>query len=144
MRFRFLCSLSEAALGEVVRIEKEEESGENIAFDDFWILYPRRVAKKDALKAWLKIDPGSHAEILTSLASWRGVWLARGEPQYIPYPASWLNGERWTDELPPGNWIPMTRAQVVPTQAIAAASVPRAPMPDHVRAMIAKLKAGKA
>ena len=123
----------------IVKIEKEEDSGEKIEFDDFWILYPRHVAKKDALKAWLKIDPGSHAEILTSLVAWRGVWLARGEPQYIPYPASWLNGERWEDELPPGAVnhavIRTTREYVVEPKQ------PKSVMPDYVRAMIAKLKA---
>src|SRR3990172_10745607 len=87
---------------ETASTRSEKDTTTSDTFSDFWILYPRHVAKKDALKAWLKIDPGSHAEILTSLASWRGVWLARGEPQYIPYPASWLNGERWEGELPPG------------------------------------------
>ena len=26
-------------------------------------------------------------------------WQARGDPQFIPYPATWLNGARWEDEI---------------------------------------------
>lgn len=69
-------------------------------FDAFWTLYPRHVAKKDARRAWDRIPAAEHDAILTALVGWRRVWLRRAEIEYIPHPATWLNGERWTDELP--------------------------------------------
>lgn len=105
-----------------------------VSFDDFWLLYPRRVAKKDAQRAWARIDPRKHAEILTSLASWRRVWLGRGEQQFVPYPATWLNGERWEDELPKEG---IQAHQLMPARAPDG---PRTAMPDAVRALLARLR----
>jgi hypothetical protein len=70
-------------------------------FDRFWAAYPRKVQKKAALKAWQKLAPGAEMvkAILVTLEAQKrcGQWQDR---KFIPYPASWLNGERWEDELP--------------------------------------------
>lgn len=68
-------------------------------FDDFWQAYPRRVAKADARKAWdkLKPSPELEAQILAALEWQRQVW---DDPKYTPYPATYLRGERWEDEVP--------------------------------------------
>lgn len=68
-------------------------------FQRFWELYPRKVGKKAAEKAFQKIamTPQILNEILDALDGTR--WP---ESQYIPHPASWLNGERWTDERESG------------------------------------------
>ena len=64
-------------------------------FDQFWDLYPRKVGKGAARKAWLKAlaktDPTT---ILDSLKGQH--WPA--DVQFLPHPATWLNQERWTDE----------------------------------------------
>ena len=70
-------------------------------FEDFWLLYPRHVAKLAARKAWAKVDPVAHVAILEALVSWRPVWRDK-DPEYLPHAATWLNGERWEDELPQG------------------------------------------
>lgn len=110
-------------------------------FDAFWTLYPRHVAKKDARRAWDRINPAEHAEILTALVSWRRVWLKRGEMEYVPHPATWLNGERWTDELP-------SAPAVVPLHASHVAAAPAKPytrgeMPEEVRAALRTLTGRK-
>jgi uncharacterized protein YhdP len=70
-------------------------------FDLFWSRYPRRVAKGDARKAWAKLNPSPQlcAEILAALEWQREQdgWQ-KDDGQYIPYPASYLRGERWEDE----------------------------------------------
>jgi len=71
------------------------------AFDQFWAAYPRRTVKADARKAWQRIAPDAEllAAILEALA-WQRTqpqWL-KDDGLYIPYPATWLRGERWTDE----------------------------------------------
>ncbi len=69
-------------------------------FDQFWQAYPRRIAKGDARKAWhqtARLRPGSQ-DLLKALAIARASnqWQKDGG-QYIPYPATWLRGERWAD-----------------------------------------------
>ena len=69
-------------------------------FAAFWAAYPKRKAKKDALKAWTDLRPTAalQAEILAALV-WQTVeW---SNPLYTPLPASYLRGERWTDEPDP-------------------------------------------
>jgi hypothetical protein len=70
------------------------------AFDEFWKAWPKRVAKKEALRAWERIAPEKYPLIMAALPRHKKqpVWLKEGGI-YIPYPATWLNGERWEDEI---------------------------------------------
>jgi hypothetical protein len=61
-------------------------------FDEFWKLYPKKIAKADALKAWNKAIKRKSPDDLLKLTK----LYAEGklpEMTYIPYPASWLNKE---------------------------------------------------
>ena len=74
------------------------------AFDRFWVAYPRHQGKEAARKAWEKLNPDAALlEIMLSALErqrasdqWR-----RDGGQFIPYPATWLNGRRWEDEPTP-------------------------------------------
>ena len=71
-------------------------------FDDFWANYPKKVAKADARKAWLQtkdVRPDI-AKLLCAItaACKTEQWMKSGG-SFIPYPATWLRGERWDDEL---------------------------------------------
>lgn len=70
-------------------------------FDEFWAAYPRKVGKKDAQKAWDQLKPSADVQkdILDALTWQRQqpAWV-KDEGQFVPYPATWLRGERWTDE----------------------------------------------
>lgn len=71
-------------------------------FEAFWFAYPRKLAKAAALKAWkLAVRKASAGAIMAGLDVWAPIWAARGDPSYTPYPATWLNGERWNDEPTP-------------------------------------------
>ncbi|NLT57834.1 MAG: hypothetical protein GXX99_02600 [Clostridiales bacterium] len=74
------------------------------AFEAFWSAYPRKAGKRDALKAFGQLQPDrdTAAAIMAGVARWRtsGQWTRDGG-RYIPYPASFLRGERWNDECPP-------------------------------------------
>lgn len=69
-------------------------------FSEFWKAYPRRQAKQDARKAWNRIAPDERPKIMAAVAScstteeWR-----RENGRFIPYPATFLNGKRWEDEI---------------------------------------------
>lgn len=72
-------------------------------FDRFWAAYPRHEGKKKAEESFRKIGPDETLldTILAALAKWKqsDQWNEDGG-RYIPYPATWLNGKRWEDELP--------------------------------------------
>lgn len=74
------------------------------AFQTFWAKYPRKVGKPEALKAFNKIAP-SDAVLASMLRAIDAQDLAgrceRGEGQYVPHPATWLNQSRWEDEVSP-------------------------------------------
>ena len=75
-----------------------KESAKSSEFDDFWKLYPHKKAKGAARKAYLKarkaVDHGTLVRAIATQVVW-GVWA---NPEYSPHAATWLNGERWTDE----------------------------------------------
>lgn len=81
-------------------------------FDVFWKHYPRKIAKGDARKAWRQTErlrPELRI-ILLAIAKAKETEQWRKESgQFVPYPATWLRGERWDDEyeidvMPEGNW----------------------------------------
>ena len=74
-------------------------TNDSTLFDKFWQTYPRRVAKQDARRAWikLKVDDALLALILRAL---QGQVIGWSDIQYVPYPATWLNGRRWEDAPP--------------------------------------------
>ena len=117
-----------------------KETDMQIEFSDFWGMYPRRVAKKDARKAWEKIPPTMHNKILTSLFEWRRIWTDRGEIEYVPYPASWLNGERWEDEYPPHHRPYTARQQAAEQQQSKTEEKDRKHMPAHIRDALNKIR----
>jgi DNA replication protein DnaC len=70
-----------------------------MSFDEFWKIYPRRVGRFKAEKAWQKIHPREHEAILRSLALWKQTfqWQSMGG-MYIPYASTFLHQQRWKDE----------------------------------------------
>jgi hypothetical protein len=76
-------------------------SGDPPGFDRFWAAYPRRVAKAAAVKAFTKLraDDDLLQRILAALSEAKRSpgWLKDGG-QFVPHPATWLNGRRWEDE----------------------------------------------
>lgn len=78
-------------------IGKRKEGVQREGFDEFWTAYPRKDAKADAVKAWEKVEVELPV-ILTAIerqktsADW-----TKQNGQFIPLPASWLNGKRWED-----------------------------------------------
>lgn len=66
------------------------------AFEKFWELYPRKVAKKKAFQIFKNI-PKKH--IIKIISSVELLSKNVGDINYTPYPATWLNQERWNDEV---------------------------------------------
>jgi uncharacterized protein YdaU (DUF1376 family) len=67
-------------------------------FDIFWKQYPRKVAKPNAQKAWNKIKPDD-VVFKKMLDAINQQGLSSKEIQFVPHPATWLNAQRWEDEI---------------------------------------------
>lgn len=72
-----------------------------LVFEQFWEEYPRKVAKREALAVWIKLDVGPELfiDIMEGLKAYKEKeWKGR-EIDKIPHARTWLNQRRWEDEL---------------------------------------------
>jgi len=79
--------------------EKENESKKAANFDRFWEAYPRKVGKVKAQTAFQKVTVPVEI-LLSAIAEQKKSpqWQKDGG-QFIPHPATWLNGKRWEDQI---------------------------------------------
>jgi hypothetical protein len=70
-------------------------------FEAFWLAYPKKKSRSDAERAWRNLAPSPELSqrILDAVAAQRNSpdWL-KSDGQFIPYPATWVNGRRWEDQ----------------------------------------------
>lgn len=80
------------------KLEPKERYNAQTEFEHFWALYPRKVGKIAAQKAWAKTakenDPQTILDGLTRFANDPN----KPSPEFLPHPATWLNEGRWEDE----------------------------------------------
>lgn len=92
-------TLGNLALKKTIYKEDNKKTNNIDSFEKFWEIYPRKIGKAAALKAFDKaIKKADSARIIESLEN----WVYRGnlpEMQFIPHPTTWLNQERWQDDL---------------------------------------------
>lgn len=69
----------------------------------FWALYEKRSSKKDARKAWAELNPSPElVDRIVEALAWQFQqpdWVKQ-DHAFAPLPATYLRGERWTDERP--------------------------------------------
>ena len=82
--------------------ESEKRKAHEGRFERFWKAYPKKVSKPGAKKAFDKLKPTDELlqTMLTAIERQKGSeqWT-KDNGQFIPYPATWLNNNRWEDEL---------------------------------------------
>lgn len=81
--------------------EQPKDNGHSVTsrFDEFWSVYPKKVKKAESRKKWklLKLDRiadqliGDVQNRMENDAQWR-----KG---FIPHPPTYINGERWNDDV---------------------------------------------
>lgn len=90
------------------KISKDKISKDNTdlladsAFVVFWDKYPKKVGRKAAFKAWHKVEwtPDLVSKAMTALEAWKqSEQWTKDAGRYIPHAATWVNGERWEDEV---------------------------------------------
>ena len=68
-------------------------------FNDAWAAYPRKVGKGHAEKAWAKSIKKIDERELCKLLSQYIDSLVGKDSKFIPHLSTWLNGERWHDDI---------------------------------------------
>jgi len=68
-------------------------------FNDAWLAYPRKVGKGHAEKAWAKAIKKIDERELCKLLSQYIDSLVGKDSKFIPHLSTWLNGERWHDDI---------------------------------------------
>ena len=113
-------------------------------FDEFWVVYPRKVGKQDAQRAYTRA-----LKIATFEEIFEGAKRYAFDPnrvdQFTAHPATWLNRGSWGDQpLPPrtpqnGSRAVITTPTIVPPRYTAEEQPQGAPMPESVRALLGRL-----
>lgn len=69
-------------------------------FENFWQEYPKKAGKKKTRASFLKLKRDLLPTIFESLKKQKSspAWQESGG-QFIPHPTTWLNGERWEDDV---------------------------------------------
>lgn len=68
-------------------------------FEEFWNAYPRKEGKKRALSAYKGLSKTNRQAALADIQAGR---FNGKEKQFIPHAATYLNGERWRDQVDAG------------------------------------------
>ena len=87
--------ITERALKANNRAREEQD------FEDWWTVYPNKVGKKPAKAIWLRIKPDK--AVLIADAEKRLREDNKWREGFICNPTTYLNQERWNDELKKGN-----------------------------------------
>lgn len=78
------------------------EGGCDGLFGQFWSEYPNKTCKAKAKAKWekLKVTPVLFDQIMSGLRrQCSSLAWTKDNGQFVPHPTTWLNGERWNDEV---------------------------------------------
>lgn len=75
--------------------DTETDTDTKIEFSEFWKLYPRKEEKKTAVAKWDKLTKETQQKIIQTLPN----FLKGKDVKFVPMPVTYLNNERWDDEL---------------------------------------------
>jgi hypothetical protein len=98
------------ALGVISRLQLDEKelnesktAESDDFFNEFWKAYPKKQAKPAAVRAWRKIKVDRESmfnKIMVAIERHKSsTQWQKQRGQFIPMPSTWLNQERWNDDL---------------------------------------------
>jgi hypothetical protein len=82
-----------------IRSDTDQTKAIDIQFAEFWAVYPKKVGKGQAVTAWKKAAKKEAAEVIIAAASVYAASVKGKDQQFTANPSTWLNGERWSDEV---------------------------------------------
>lgn len=84
--------------GEEGKVNTPSSADADGAFNEWWALYPRKVGKAEARKAWTKAVKASSVTAVQAGLKAQLPTIKASEERFRPHPATWLNQGRWEDE----------------------------------------------
>ena len=101
---RYLFPLLSPAPDAPSEAEKPKKPPSKSAFEEFWTVYPRKVGKKAAEVAYHALmnrpAPPTIEQLIASVQAHKATWNWKKENgQFIPHPQTYLNQDRWKDDL---------------------------------------------
>ena len=95
-------TLTEKSLKNNSRVNSELKKERQESFLLFYKAYPRKVNKREAFDRWIKANLPDMEVILRAIEDQKKSeqWMEE-DGKYIPHPSTWINKERWNDELKP-------------------------------------------
>lgn len=115
-------STERARSGDVGKVRKGKVSvgkgsKDTILFDEFWKLYPNKAEKKKSEAKWNALPIETQRIILEDLPKRKlGEKWSKDGGRFVEMPTTYLNGERWNDEIVPAG----RGAQKGPTNVLPA------------------------
>ena len=82
--------------------KKDKEEDKDNSFIEFWKAYPKKQGKGYAEKAWREMKPPLDKVLEALDRQKRSTDWRKDNGQYIPYPAKWLKGKYWENEVSQG------------------------------------------
>lgn len=96
-------AIKETLTKETLKTKKEilrSSDDEPVMFNDFWNIYPRKQKRKPAMNIWKRKKYDEIAPLIMANIKHRLEHEWKGKSKtHIPLPDTYLNQERWTDEL---------------------------------------------
>lgn len=83
--------------GEEEKVKKNVQRADK--FGDFWEIYPRKAKKADAARIWKRRGLDSISATIVDDVRRRSAEDSRWLSNFIPDPTTYLNGNRWEDEI---------------------------------------------
>ena len=109
------------------KVRKPSIAVDNAEFERWWKTYPVKKAKKKALSIWNRINPP--VTLLIADIANRKDNDAHWKAGYAPNPTTYLNQERWKDELTKDKTQPAKKEHISATYATYD---PNAPTDEHL------------
>ena len=75
---------------------KHYEESDKIEFDVFWELYGNKIKRKPCERKWNNLSLKTQEKIIETLPAFKD---SITDKKYLPHPETYLNGERWNDEI---------------------------------------------
>lgn len=87
-------------IGEEGRGEDKKDSID-VEFAEFWLAVPRKIGRGQAEKAYARARKLAEPVLLLAAMRRFSAQSQGKDPEFVPHPATWLNGKRWLDEPSP-------------------------------------------
>ena len=122
--------------------DKDKDKDIKTMFDEFWEIYPLKISKSSAFKAWVKAIKRAEPKLIIEGVT-RYAKDPNRDPSFTAHGATWLNGDRWMDApIPPrrlaGRFEAISEPTRIPPRFIAEETPNAVPAPADLREMIRK------